>query len=35
MVDPGKSSKKSKEKRERKPISFLKKIQDFFENDPA
>jgi cell division protein FtsA len=35
IVDPGKSQKKSKEKRERKPISFLKKIQDFFENDPA
>jgi cell division protein FtsA len=35
IVDGGKSQKKGKEKRERKPISFLKKIQDFFENDPA
>ena len=29
---PGK--RKSKEKKEKKPVSFLKKIQDFFENDP-
>jgi cell division protein FtsA len=35
IVDGGKAQKKGKEKRERKPISFLKKIQDFFENDPA
>jgi cell division protein FtsA len=35
IVDGGKAQKKGKEKKERKPISFLKKIQDFFENDPA
>jgi cell division protein FtsA len=35
VVDTGKSSKKIKEKKDRKPVSFLKKIQDFFENDPA
>ena len=35
IVETGKSSKKTREKKERKPVSFLKKIQDFFENDPA
>ncbi len=35
IVDSGKAQKKGKDKKERKPISFLKKIQDFFENDPA
>lgn len=35
IVDGGKAQKKGKDKKERKPISFLKKIQDFFENDPA
>jgi len=25
---------KEKEKKERRPVSFFRKIQDFFENDP-
>lgn len=29
----GKSRKRKREKREKKPVSFVKKIQDFFEND--
>jgi len=32
--DPASANKKVKEKKEKKPPSFLKKIQDFFENDP-
>jgi len=32
--DPTSEKKKSKAKKEKKPPSFLKKIQDFFENDP-
>jgi cell division protein FtsA len=32
--EPGPEKKKVKEKKEKKPPSFLKKIQDFFENDP-
>jgi len=34
-ADNGKPQKKSREKKERKPVSFLRKIQDFFENDPG
>ena len=31
--DPKSEKKKTKEKREKRPSTFLKKIQDFFEND--
>ncbi|OQX80810.1 MAG: cell division protein FtsA [Bacteroidetes bacterium 4484_276] len=34
ITDPKTEKKKNKEKREKRPPSFLKKIQDFFENDP-
>lgn len=34
MADPKAEKKINKEKREKRPPSFLKKIQDFFENDP-
>ena len=34
IADPKAEKKKNKEKREKRPPSFLKKIQDFFENDP-
>jgi len=32
--EPGTDKKKLKEKREKRPSSFFKKIQEFFENDP-
>ncbi len=34
IVEPGMAKKKVKVQKEKKPPSFLKKIQDFFENDP-
>jgi len=33
-ADPKTEKKKVKEKKEKRPPSFLRKIQDFFENDP-